>query len=110
MPQSNNWLTNEEKTLNQEKKVDVWEVLKERKKKGLWDGEITTHQMVEHQIIGGPHFYVVSNPGKREVTCTSCAIKHGGILEAHLLSRYKVENGIIYLDGKAQNVTPQKGT
>ena len=110
MEKSNDLLKSEEKSANDEKKVNVWDVLKERKKKGLWDGEITTHQIVEHQITGGPHYYVVSNAGKREITCTSCAMRHGGILEAHLLSRYQTENGIIYLDGKAQNVTPQKGS
>ena len=40
-----------------------------------------------------------TNPSDGE-TVTIGNRKHGGILEPHLLMRYKVENGIIYLDGK----------
>lgn len=48
-----------------------------------------------------PHHYEITNLHSAEVTCMSCPTKHGGYLEPHLLTRYKVENGIIYLDGHA---------
>lgn len=112
MPKSNDWLTSENNQLKndgEEKKPNVWDVLAERKKKGLWDGEITTHQIVEHKITEGPHYYELTNIRKREVTCTSCPVRHGGILEAKLLTRYAVKDGIIYLDGKPTNTVPEKG-
>lgn len=86
---------------------DIWKVLEERKKKGLWDGEIKVSQIKKYPITKGDHYFVITNNRKREVTCMSCPIKHGGILEAHMLSRYRVENGVIYLDGKATNTTPK---
>ena len=95
---------NEEK----EKLPDIWKVLEERKKRGLWDGEIKIHQIKEYPLNKGEHYFIISNNRAREVKCTSCPLSHGGILEAHMLTRYKVENGVIYLDGKPTNQAPKK--
>lgn len=93
-----------------EKPPNIWDVLEERKKKGLWDGEIDVVPIKEYPLTAGEHYYELTDIRKREVTCKSCAIKHGGILEAHLLMRYKVENGVIYLDNKPVTRAPQKGS
>lgn len=57
-----------------------------------------------------PHYYEITNFRTAEVTCMSCDVRHGGYLEAHLLTRYKVEGGIIYLDGRAMTKAPAKTT
>lgn len=96
-----------------EKKDDIpniWDVLEERKKKGLWDGEVEVVPIKEYALTAGEHYFKVTDTKKGEVTCTSCAIQHGGILEAHLLTRYKVEDGVIYLDNKPMTRAPQKGS
>lgn len=82
---------------------DIWKILEERKKRGLWDGEIKIHQIKEYPLSKGEHYFIISNNPAREVMCISCPLQHGGILEAHMLARYKVENGVIYLDGKPTN-------
>lgn len=91
-----------------EKLPDIWKILEERKKLGLWDGEIKVHQIKEYPLSKGEHYFIISDNRKREVMCTSCPLKHGGILEAHMLSRYKVKDGVIYLDGKATNTAPKE--
>lgn len=101
-------MKNDEQEVNASPKPNAWDVLKERKKKGLWDGEITTHEVKDYPITSGEHYYEITDIRKREVTCTSCPIKHGGILEAHKLTRYEVKDGIIYLDGKAMTKAPKK--
>ena len=85
---------------------NVWDVLKERKKRGLWDGEVTTHTVREFNLRGGEHYYIIENLRIGGVKCVSCPIAHGGILEQHMLHRYEVKNGIIFLDGEAKNKTP----
>lgn len=94
----------------QDKPADIWAELEDRKKKGLWDGEIDIVQIKEYPLTAGEHYFQITNIRKREITCTACAVQHGGILEAHLLHRYKVENGIIYLDNKPMTKTAQKGS
>ena len=64
-----------------DKPQNIWDILEERKKKGLWDGEVEVVPIKEYALTAGEHYYVVSDPRKGEVTCTSCAIKHGGILD-----------------------------
>lgn len=90
------------------KDVDIWEVLAERKKKGLWSGEIDRIAVTEYDLTKGTHYYEITSLQKREVTCILCPIAHGGILEAHLLSRYQVKNGIIYLDKMPRTRAPEK--
>ena len=96
------------KNKNKEKLPDIWQILEERKKRGLWDGEIKVHQIKEYSLSKGEHYFIISDNRKREVMCITCPLKHGGILEAHMLTRYKVEDGIIYLDGKPTNTAPKK--
>lgn len=86
---------------------NVWDVLKERKRRGLWDGEIEVIELKSPQSLNkGRHYYVIENNRERSVKCISCAIPHGTILEAHMLHRYEVKDGIIYLDGKPLNEVP----
>lgn len=85
---------------------DIFEILEERKKKGLWDGDVEHIEIKEHNLTKGKHYYEMLDVRKREIVCTSCPIKHGGILEAKLLTRYKLENGVLFLDGKPCNETP----
>lgn len=78
----------------------------------LWDklkkggAEIENIEAEEINLTSGEHYYIIDDLRTRSVKCISCIKKHGGILESHLLTRYKVENGIIYLDGKATTKAP----
>ncbi len=73
---------------------------------GVWDRLRKKRHPIETIIpkdvfaAGSPHYYEITDFAKAEVACTSCSVKHGGILEAHLLTRYEVKDGVIYLDGK----------
>ena len=95
------------KNKNKEKLPDIWQILEERKKRGLWDGEIKVHQIKEYSLSKGEHYFIISDNRKREVKCISCPVNHGGILNAEELYRHKVENGVIYLDNKPLNITPK---
>lgn len=86
---------------------DIWEILKQRKAKGLWDGEIETIEIKSTNLKKGDHYFVIENMRQRSIVCLSCNQKHGGILEARNLHRYKLENGVLYLDGKPTNTTPK---
>lgn len=76
-----------------------WSSLDDLRKKGLHKNPIDEITPIDHNLSSGNHYYVISDVAKREVTCTVCKIRHGGILEAHLLARYEVRDGVIYLDG-----------
>lgn len=83
---------------------NMWTGLAKLKESGDWDGEIETHQVgKEISLTKGEHYYILSDKRKRIVECIACPVKHGGILEAHMLTRYKVEDGVIYLDGEPTN-------
>lgn len=101
---ANNTQKNEPENQNEQQSPDlpenIWEVLRERKKRGLWDGEIEEIVPKEYNLTQGEHYYEIDDLRQRTVKCSACPITHGGILEAHLLTRYEVKNGIIYLDGK----------
>ena len=86
---------------------NAWDVLAERKKRGLWNGEVTTHKVKKYKLNKGAHYYVIEDFRTGSVKCVSCAISHGGILENHMLTRYRVEDGVIYLDGVSRNKTPK---
>ena len=86
---------------------DLWKVLQKRKKQGKWDGEIEIIPIKEFNLSKGAHYFVIDNPGKHSIKCISCPISHGGILEAHLLHQYKLEDGVLYLKGKAINERAQ---
>lgn len=85
---------------------DIFEKLKEKKKKGLWSGEIEHIEIKEHNLTAGKHFYIMEDVRKRSIMCTSCPVKHGGILEAKLLTRYTLEDGVLFLDGKPTHEKP----
>jgi len=86
---------------------NAWDVLAERKKKGLWNGEVTTHKVKRYKLNKGAHYYVIEDYRSGSVKCISCPVSHGGILENHMLTRYEVKDGVIYLDGVARNKTPK---
>jgi len=92
-----------QKTENQSEAPDAWEVLAKRKRQGLWDGEIEIRQIKSFNLSKGKHYFVIEDPHSGSVKCISCPITHGGILEAHLLHRYKIEGGVLYFDGKPLN-------
>lgn len=87
-------------------KPNIWKALEYMKKRGEWDGEIETITPVTYSLKNGPHYFEVEDPKKRTVVCTSCPIRHGLLLEAHLLTRYRIEDGVVYLDNKPLNRTP----
>lgn len=89
-----------------EQALDIWAVIKERKRLGLWDGDIETHEIVEYNLSSGKHYYEIEDLRKRTIVCTSCAIKHGGILEAKLLTHYRLEDGVLYLRDVPVNQKP----
>lgn len=89
------------------KDVDIWGVLEKRKEKGLWDGEIEVIETTSHNLSKGDHYYVVEDARRRSIKCLSCNMPHGGILEPHRLHRYTIKDGVLYLDDKATNTTPE---
>ena len=89
---------------NQDKEApDLWKVLEERKRKGLWNGEIQTIETKSYSLSKGKHYFVVENPRTRSIKCISCPISHGTLLEAKYLTRYKLDDGVLSFDGKALN-------
>lgn len=86
---------------------NIWDILRKRAENGDFEGTIDT--IIPKNLFSSKskvHYFVIKDIRKREVECTSCELHHGGILEAHLLTRYKIENGIIYFDGNPINETP----
>jgi len=90
---------------------DVWGVHATRFKKGLTKEPI----IIEHPkntvnlsklMKESKHHFVLEDVRKRRIVCTSCSLKHGGILDAHELTHYKVEDGVLYYKGVAINRTP----
>jgi hypothetical protein len=87
--------------------LDFWKVHEERLKRGLTTDQIAIeHPKNTFNLSQGRHYYVVEDAAAKSIACTSCPVKHGGILEAHLLTKYTIENGILYFEGKAVNKTP----
>ena len=85
----------------------IWDILRKRKEQGTFKGEIQT--FIPKTIVNltsGKHYYIVDDIRQRRIRCTTCEIGHGGVLEAHMLTRYKIEDGILYLDNKPINQTP----
>jgi hypothetical protein len=91
---------------DKDKLPDIWKVLEKRKKKGLWDGEIEVIETTSQSLIKGAHYYVIDDPKQASIRCISCSVPHGGILEAHMLHRYNVKDGVLYFDGEPANQTP----
>ncbi len=82
---------------------NIWELLREKKKRGLWNGEIDTIPIKEFNLTRGKHYFVVEDVRKRSVKCISCPIVHGTYLEAKYLARYTITDGVLALDGKPIN-------
>lgn len=99
-------LSAREESKEPDMELDLFEMLEEQEERGLWDGKVEHIEVREHNLGKGAKHYFVVDPQKREVTCTSCAFKHGGILEAKHLMDYKVENGVLFFKGIAVNETP----
>lgn len=90
----------------EDEKPDLFAVLEERKRRGQWKGQVDRHEVKEYTLSGGQHYYEMESLAKRSIVCTSCPIKHGGILEAHLLGLYELKEGVLYFKGKGINETP----
>lgn len=88
--------------------LDLWQTQEKRIQKGLATTPITVeHPKKTYNLSKGVHYFEVENAARKSIVCTSCPVRHGGILEAHLLTRYKLEDGILYLDGQAINQTKE---
>lgn len=86
---------------------DFWGVHARRFEKGLVKTPITVEHPKQTYVLNkGAHYFEIEDARKRSIVCTSCPIRHGGILEAHLLTQYKIEKGVLYFKGKAINKTP----
>ncbi len=86
---------------------NIWKLLEEKKKRGLWNGEIEVLPIKEYNLTSGKHYYVVEDARTRSVKCISCPITHGTYLEAKYLTRYKLEDGVLSFDGKPINKRAQ---
>lgn len=84
-------------------KPDIWKILEERKRRGHWNGEIQVLPIKTFSLIKGKHYYVVENNRKRSIKCIACPVVHGTFLESHMLTRYKLEDGVLSVDGKPLN-------
>lgn len=82
---------------------DIWKILEEKKKRGLWSGEIERIPIKEFNLSSGKHYYVVEDARKRSVKCISCTITHGTFLEAKYLTRYTIVDGVLSFDGTPLN-------
>ena len=72
----------------------------------LYQGEVDKIEIKEHNFTKGKHYYEIEDIKKRSIVCTSCPIRHGGILESKHLIDYRVEDGVLYFKDKAINETP----
>jgi len=86
---------------------NIWDILAERKKRGLFKGEIEVIKTKEFNLSAGEHYFVIEDVAKASIKCVSCPVSHGGILEPFMLTRYEVKDGVLYLDGKSKNKTPK---
>ena len=89
---------------------DFWGVHAERFRKGLTKNPIVVENPKNEINLSklmqeSPHYFELESVEKRSIVCTSCAVKHGGILEARHLTRYKLEEGVLYFNGKPINRT-----
>lgn len=83
-----------------------WARVKWLQERGMWKGDYREYEKPYYNLNKGNHYYVMDDPRKGSIKCLSCPVKHGGILEAHLLTRYTLNEGVLALDGKAINTTP----
>lgn len=83
-----------------------WSRIKWLHERGLWGGDYREYEKPYYNLNKGAHYYVMENSRRRTIKCISCPVSHGGILEAHLLTRYSLGNGVLFFDGKPTNTTP----
>lgn len=89
--------------------LDFWGVHAERFKRGLTHEPIVVeHPKQTYTLSRGAHYFVIENIRTRSVMCITCPIRHGGILESHMLTQYKLEDGVLFYKGKAINKLPKK--
>lgn len=86
---------------------NMWARIKWLHDRGLWAGDYKETPVQTYKLNKGPHYYIIENPRSGSIKCISCAIQHGGVLEARFMTRYKVEGGVLYFDGKAINKAPE---
>lgn len=82
---------------------DIWKVLELEGKLGLTKSKIEVLPFREFNLSSGEHYFIMEDAKRRIIKCVSCPIPHGGVLEAHLLMRYKLEDGVLFLDEKPIN-------
>lgn len=87
-----------------------WSTIKWLHERGLHKGDYQEYEKPFYNINKGAHYFVVEDPKKRSIRCISCPVKHGGILESHLLTRYLIKNGTLFLDDRPINQTPSDFT
>jgi hypothetical protein len=85
-----------------------WNKIKELHQKGILKGDYREYEKPYYNLLKGEHYYEIEDAKKGSIVCTSCPVRHGGILESHLLARYKVEDGVLYLDDQAINKAPKR--
>lgn len=84
-----------------------WTKIKWLKERGLHKGDYQEYEKPFYNLNKGGHYFVLDNSTKRTIKCISCPVKHGGVLESHLLTRYTLKDGVLYLDGRAINQIPE---
>lgn len=84
-----------------------WAKIKWLKERGFHKGDYQEYEKPFYNLNKGGHYYVLKSPSSYTIECISCPVKHGGILEAHLLTRYTLKDGVLYLDGRAVNQVPE---
>lgn len=87
-----------------------WNRIKWLHEKGLHKGDYQEYEKPYYNLNKGGHYYVLDDPKRKTIRCISCPIKHGGLLEAHLLTRYRLHEGILYFDEKPINSLPENFT
>lgn len=108
MSSNSSKMKNEKTEETNKPKVSVIDLLEHKDEDHVFHNEVKTHHGKDlFRSKSEEHYYVLSDNRKRVIRCISCKILHGGILEAHLLTRYKINDGVLSLDGKAVNKIPQ---
>lgn len=83
-----------------------WKKMKWLHDRGLHKGDYQEYEKPYYNLNKGAHYYVLDSASSYTIRCLSCPVKHGGILEAHLLTRYALKDGVLYFDGKPVNQVP----
>jgi len=84
-----------------------WNTIKWLHDRGFHKGDYREYESPHYNLNKGEHYYVIEDAKKGSIKCISCPVKHGGILEAHLLTKYTLKDGILSLNGKPINQTPK---